>query len=521
MTHMIAKLEEGVSASALCELLHWRAGGAQYTLRTVIMRSFLQKHSHMPVRTPGDWTLRIKGELEGGVMYRCRFGGPAIPLPAGSQSDDYACVHTQLSMYPWRRFRNNVSSVAFHGSALVASGTGGGEVMLFSVEHNLVLVGLCPGYSAVTALCFNANAPRNVSGERETSLAVGRVLPRPHNVGAHNHGLHHHVEVWKMGAQGADPTRSWGSELSNEVSRVTALEFSPDGMALMSSHCDGADEVRIWNAGTGGLLSTLSDRTGMNCACFSLDGLSILTGGDGAIVVWDVASGNQVSRRSCDDVLGGQGEDLRVSALAVSPVANKVVSGHETGRMQIWEHSNTKKRHRLQQLGQLRIHSRYTGAPNKFGHRGCFSNTLDTDMRDSYNCPVFAFKFDGSKLASGHASGKILVWDMLEHPPRLMNTFMRHRMKVVSVVFNPDGTLLASRSEDGTFKIWNLTGVVADGNIQEEFEEFGVVADGNIQEVFEEFEYDDSENSSWGPSDDNTDHVNEVSSDDEDDQHAN
>jgi len=76
---------------------------------------------------------------------------------------------------------------------------------------------------------------------------------------------------------------------------------------------------------------------------------------------------------------------------------------------------------------------------------------------DSYHCPTL--HFNNLELVTGHGSGKIVIWDMSLKQPQPKAGFIRHTERVLSVVFNENATLLASRSDDGTVKIWDLTGL--------------------------------------------------------------
>ena len=474
VVHMCAKLEQGVTAAAMSA--RWRqrvANNATESDRNVAVQSFLQKHAYMPWGREETWMSRMRAEVESQQLWEGVLGRPVVPhVPTPhALSHHYLGQFTKPSLYevedlhmfrvPLSDLAHGLGSLAFHGKTLLASGTGRGDVMVFCVQqHGCPQVGLCPGNSMVTNVCFDNNPL-----QREIRLAVGRdlsVTRLPYDLtGAGKH----EVEVWSLGQGG--PTQTWGSGASDPYSRVTSMEFDRTSKMLMSGHFHEANEVRIWDAGTGVKLITICDPDGMNCASFSLDGETIVTGGDDEILVWDIVTGGKLKTTSCADVLGGYGKDNQVSAVAVSPDNCHIVSGHETGRIQVWG-----AKHHTQQE-QVRIHTFYSGCRDKFGRQGCFSNTRDCARVDSDQCPTLAFNYDGSLLASGHASGKIVVWNMWHHPPTPIDIFVRHRSKVLSLVFNADGNLLASRSEDGTLKIWNLSGCWEEGEEDDEEHEDG------------------------------------------------
>jgi WD40 repeat protein len=65
-----------------------------------------------------------------------------------------------------------------------------------------------------------------------------------------------------------------------------------------------------------------------------------------------------------------------------------------------------------------------------------------------------AFSPDASLLASGHAGGTLMLWDV--KTGRKLFDPVHHPPDVFGIAFSPDGQLLASGSSDGTGKLWNV-----------------------------------------------------------------
>ena len=65
-----------------------------------------------------------------------------------------------------------------------------------------------------------------------------------------------------------------------------------------------------------------------------------------------------------------------------------------------------------------------------------------------------SFSPDGTALASGSDDGTVKLWDVTTHEN--IATLQGHTNWVYSVSFSPDGATLASGSWDGTIKLWDV-----------------------------------------------------------------
>ncbi len=81
---------------------------------------------------------------------------------------------------------------------------------------------------------------------------------------------------------------------------------------------------------------------------------------------------------------------------------------------------------------------------------------LDTILHGhTANVRSVVFSPDGSILASGSKDKTIRLWDTVTHQP-LGNPLQGHTDRVTQIAFSPDGKILASSSRDNTIRLWDV-----------------------------------------------------------------
>jgi WD40 repeat protein len=152
---------------------------------------------------------------------------------------------------------------------------------------------------------------------------------------------------------------------------VYAVAFAPDGKHIATGGVDRT--VRIFELATGQLVRACdSQSNSITNLAFTHDSKQILSAGDNAIHVWDVANGKEVRRL--------EGHAGLVPAMAISPDGRRLVTGGDDRTIRLWDVASGKELH-----------------PFK-GHN------------DTVTC--LAFAHDGRRIVSGSIDRTVRVWGL-------------------------------------------------------------------------------------------------------------
>lgn len=244
---------------------------------------------------------------------------------------------------------------------------------------------------------------------------------------------------------------------------IWAVDVSADGKTVITG--SGDQTVKLWDATTGKIIGSVSERSPVSCVAFSIEGQAfavgtsrtdvylyavndrrklatlsehswslnalvffrgpiagtdsavaqmVSAGGDGAAVLWDMST--RTPRKTLH--IGPP-----VQSLALTPDGSRLLTGAEDGSMAIWDVTT----------GQL------VGALQTRG--------LDREVR------AVAIAPDGKRAVTACRDGLIRHWDI---DTRQVCALSRgHDQPVRALVYVADGSLIASAGTDGTIRFWD------------------------------------------------------------------
>lgn len=199
---------------------------------------------------------------------------------------------------------------------------------------------------------------------------------------------------------------------SDHDGKVAAVAVSPRGTTLASAGWDGT--VQFWPAGSATPPQVLEHDAAVTALAFSQDNELITGDRDGALHVWNTATGEKTG--------AFQGHSFGVTDLVALADGKRVVSAGIDGVARVWS---------LDDRRELAVFE---------GHEG----------------PIYAVAVsrDGMMLLSSGQDGAVLVWLMEEK--RLLQTIFAHDNPVWGLALTPDGRFAISASSDESARVWHL-----------------------------------------------------------------
>ena len=212
------------------------------------------------------------------------------------------------------------------------------------------------------------------------------------------------------------PGLSLRSTLQGHTQNITQIAWSPDGHIIASPSEDHT--IRLWDTKTGQCLHTLSGHSDtINGVSWSPNGRVLASASDDATIkLWETLTG-QYQRTLTE-------HRAAVTSVAYVPDGLILASGSSDGTIKFWG----------TQTGQCQ--DTWAG--------------LEVTVRNVAYAP------DGQILASYLDNGTVQFWDTQRKSLFLLVEILLADASVMNMVWSPDGQFLAISSSDGTIKLWKV-----------------------------------------------------------------
>jgi WD40 repeat protein len=245
--------------------------------------------------------------------------------------------------------------------------------------------------------------------------------------------------------------------LEGHTEPVLAVAFEPTGRLLASGSFDRT--VRVWDAATGEELRPLQWQAGVSASvAFAPDGQRLAAGVEKDAIIRDTTTGQRLRTF--------QGHEHMINCLAFSPDGKLLASASDDKTVRVWDVESGRVVHTLKgHLGSVAAVSfspdgkhLASGSSDQTArvwdlHSGQELLTLrgHTDTIFGVACSPR----DGRYLATAGWDTTVKLWDAATG--RELRTLGGHTDVVNGVSFSPDGKRLASSSDDGTIRVWDVT----------------------------------------------------------------
>ena len=359
--------------------------------------------------TNNDWGVYTSGEITplisvtgGGSVPFTPFATSALTLSAGA--GDTSGFRSHSNLLPKESLVSSVARVSAHSGSHLQ----GQRRPVLSVALVFYLLGAAVGI-LVMMNCRAASPDTSTAAPRAVAT-IESAKPRQGDVTtvSENSGPNRSSDAGRSSSVTVEPVLSFEAHSS----WIRSVQFSPVGDVLASGGDDGF--INLWDAQSGTLIRTAkAHRRRVWRMSFDRTGDTLRScGDDGLVVLWNAETG--------DELLVIDTQSGAIYSYTVSPDATLIAAGSHSGSLAIYDATD--------------------------GSKGFDLDAFDDRIRS------VAFSPDRRLLAVG-GPDEVLLIDV--ESLQVLHRLSGQGKWIRRVLFSPDGSNLATASDDGTVAIWD------------------------------------------------------------------
>jgi WD40 repeat protein len=287
---------------------------------------------------------------------------------------------------------------------------------------------------------------KTINGYGNWTRSIAFNLDRHWLIGGYRDCL---IRIWDLRNQVCVHT------LQGHTDAILVIAVSPNGAYLASGSLDRT--IRLWDLQNLSCLQTISATVeGSWSLVFSPDSQQLIAGCEQAqLQIWDIPTGNLLRNVAIDCP--------RIQSVAIWN-SNQAIATVWENTIKIWDLHTGELRHSLNT--QQRTHSIAFSPDGRYLASGSMDTTTKVWDTSTWACLQtlcghqgwvmnVAFSPDRSgELITGSCDRTVKRWDIATGA--CLHTYTGHTNWVWSISYSPDGRSIASASEDGTIKLWQL-----------------------------------------------------------------